>query len=196
MGTLDLAAIVGRAADIRSLRQRTDIVDPGWTFWELRNLNIHRVVALLETDAAFADVGALGSVVRPAIARHFRRAWWRGLACGVVVGSGGEPWTPAQLSALVDERERRVAIVQWVLSVDAAGGAAVGVHTWLESYLSPVYRAALDGLASSGVRIATGIRERDGLLRLLTDVAELEGASFPAFHGEPSRSAAEPPTAP
>jgi hypothetical protein len=51
----DLATIVADAASRRGLRRRDDLREAGWTFWELRNLNMHRVVGLVKEDRAFAE---------------------------------------------------------------------------------------------------------------------------------------------
>jgi hypothetical protein len=190
MRDLDLAATVAAAAGARGLRARDDLEDPGWRFWELKDLNMHRVVGLLRQGGTIADPGSLGQEVRAAFARDLKRGWWRGLACGVVVDAGSVSWTPQDVVPLVDVRDSRRAVLQWIIVV-SQGRRAVGVHTWLETFLSPVYRATLDAVRSSGGSVATAVRGEDGLLRFLTGVSELEGVSFPSFREPPT---GQPPT--
>lgn len=95
------------------------------------------------------------------------------------------PWTPDDLAVLVDIREHRRGILQWVVLLDLDGRRAVGVHTWEEVHLSPVYRETLRALTDAGYAVATAVRGRDGLMKFLTGVSELEGAPFPEFRDQP-----------
>ncbi len=188
-GTLtgpDLSAVVGAAASRKGLRLRGDLHDEGWTFWELRNLNMHRVVGLLSDTTAAPDVPGLETEIRSAISRDFHRSWWRGLAYGVVARMASTSWTPDDLKAMVDSYENRKGVLQWVVVVDVEGDSAVAVHTWEQVYLSAVYRELLGALASAGYRVATAVKGKDGLLKFLTGVSDLEGVSFPEFHDHPA----------
>jgi len=180
-----LSAVVGAAAAHRGLHARDDIHEAGWTFWELRNLNMHRVVGLIDEPRTFADVGDLEHEIRAAVARHFTRAWWRGLAFGVVARVEPTSWRPEDLEPVVDIRERRAAVLQWIVLVNPDGHSAVGVHTWEQVYLSPVYQETLTALTTSGYQVATAVKGKDGLLRFLTDLSEWRGVSFPEFHDRP-----------
>jgi hypothetical protein len=68
------------------------------------------------------------------------------------------------------------------------------VHTWMETYLSPVYRGTLQALAETGYRVSTATRDKDGLMKFLTGVADWETAvlslgtrkeAFPEFRDHP-----------
>jgi hypothetical protein len=181
----DLATTVGASAVQGGLRLRSDIHAEGWTFWELRNLNMHRVVGLLRAQRAFADVPDLEGEIRTAISRDFKRAWWRGLAYGVVAEVEQATWTPGDLEAMVDIRENRKGVLQWVVLASPVGRRAVGVHTWEQVFLSPVYREVVAALSGGGYQVATAAKGKDGLMRVLTDVSALEGAPFPEFRDHP-----------
>lgn len=185
MNPPDLSPIVGAAAVRRGLRLRDDLNEPGWAYWELRNLNMHRVVGLLREHRTFADVRDLEGEIRAAIARDFRRAWWRGLACGVVAEVEPVAWAPEDLEALIDIRESRRGIIQWLVLAAPDGRRAIGVHTWEQVFLSPVYREVLDALTASGYQVATAVKGKDGLLKFLTGVSEWKGVSFPEFRDRP-----------
>jgi hypothetical protein len=76
----DLPAIIGSAATARALRPRSDLRQPGWTFWELRTINMHRVVGLLNEYRQFANARDLEGEIRgPSRATSKRRggAAWR-----------------------------------------------------------------------------------------------------------------------
>ena len=177
----DLSTIIAAAATKRKLRLRSDLDMAGWTFWELRNLNMHRVVGLLREYRRFADLRDLEAEIRSAISGNFKRAWWRGLAYGVVAEVAPISWSPDDLKLLVDIYENRKGVLQWVVLTASDARAVVGVHTWMESYLSPVYRETLQALTAEGYRVATAVKGKDGLLKFLTGVSELKGFSFPEF---------------
>lgn len=136
----DLPAIIGSAATQRALRLRSDLREPGWTFWELRTLNMHRVVGLLSEYRQFADARDLESEIRGVVSRNFKRSWWRGMAYGVVAWVTAISLSRDDLRTLVDVRENSNGTLQWVILTGRHARVALGVHTWMEGYLSPVYR--------------------------------------------------------
>jgi hypothetical protein len=183
----DLTAIVASAATRKAMGCRSDLDARGWAFWERRNLNLHRVVGLLQDDRRFADARALDGELRGALARNFKRGWWRGIAYGVVANAGSLALTPEDLKILVDARENPKGTMQWVILLAGDGRAATGVHTWIEGYLSPVYRDVLQELSKGGYQISSFMKEKDGLMRVLTAVADARAraytgrAAFPEF---------------
>jgi hypothetical protein len=177
----DMSTIVAAAVAPLRLKPREDLDDPGWTFWELRNLNMHRVVGLLKDDRAFADVRDLERAIRGAIVRHFTRAWWRGLAYGVVAEVTLASWKPDDLEPVVDIYDNRKGVLQWIVLVDRHQRRAVGAHTWVGAYLSPVYQMVLGALASDGYAVARAVKGKNGIWKFLTEVGELQGAVFPEY---------------
>jgi len=176
-----LAAVISAAATQRKLSARSDLGEPGWEFWELRNLNMHRVVGLLERPRPLEDPRELETEIRSAILRNFKRSWWRGLAYGVVVEPAHVSWSADDLKGLVDIYENRKGVLQWIILAESGESHAIGVHSWVEGYLSPVYRAILDALTAAGWRVSRAIRGKDGLLKFLTIVSESKGVRFPEF---------------
>ena len=190
---LDLRSIVASAAAQRRLAPRDDLVEPGWTFWELRTLNMHRVVGLLHEPREFRDAHDLETAIRGAVARHFKRSWWRGMAYGVVAEATAMSLSADDLKRLVDVRENPQGTLQWVILVSSPARVAMGVHTWMEAYLSPVYRGALQALAARTYRIASVKKDKDGLMKVLTAVADFDVAlhslgtrrqAFPEFRDD------------
>jgi hypothetical protein len=172
----DLSCIIASAAVQRRLRPRHDLSEAGWTFWELRTLNLHRVVGLLKEYRQFTDAHDLGAEIRSVIGRNFKRSWWRGMAYAVVAGVAEVSLRPDDLKMLVDVRENQKGTLQWVILVASDAHIALGVHTWMEGYLSPVYRDTLQALAKTGCQITSVQREKDGLMKLLSAGANLDVA--------------------
>ena len=175
-GFPSLASIITPAVAPRGLTLRADVSVPDWTFWELRTLNRHRVVALFKARRPFASVQQLNDEIRGVLSGAFKRAWWRGIAYGVVVDVSTLSLKPDDLKALVDVRENSRGDVQWVVLAAVDRHAAIGVHTWMEAYLSPSYQAILLSLQSARFTITSVKREKDGLMKFLTGVANLEMA--------------------
>jgi hypothetical protein len=114
------------------------------------------------------------------------------MAFGVVADVPAISLTLDDLKVLVDVRDNAKGTLQWVILVAGSGGAALGVHTWMEVYLSPVYRRILQALTEAGYRVAGARRDKDGLMKFLTGVADTEAAiasfganraAFPEFKG-------------
>ncbi len=178
---LDLSSMIAAAVMRQGLKLRSDLKEPGWIFWELRTLNRHRAVGFLEDYRKFADGHDLEGEIRGAMSRNFKRSWWRGFAYGVVAELAAISWSSKDLEVLVDIYENSEGVLQWLVLVANDGRSAVGVHTWLEVYLSPVYRDVLQALAADGYRVTAAIRGKDGLWKFLTGVSEMEGVGFPEF---------------
>jgi hypothetical protein len=53
--TPEVLSTIASAAQQPSMRPRNDLSEPGWMFWELRTLNIHRVVGFAGEYRQFAD---------------------------------------------------------------------------------------------------------------------------------------------
>ena len=108
----DLSSIIASAAAQRNLRLRNDLNEPGWTFWELRTLNRHRVVGLLNEYRQFTDAHDLEAEIRGIVSRNFKCSWWRGMAYGVVAEMSAISLSPDGLKTLVDVRENENGTLQ------------------------------------------------------------------------------------
>jgi hypothetical protein len=162
----DLDARISELAR-EKLKPRADVGDADWSFWERKNLNIHRVVATWRRGAGITEVAGLRGAVRTAIGRRFRRAWWRGLAFGAVVEVDSIGVSATELASLVDGRENVQGTWQWVILV-SCDGKALAVHTWIEGFLSPLYLGLLESLRTEGFEVASARKEKDGLMKFLT----------------------------
>ena len=183
-----LPHIVTSAVGPKGMQLRSDLPEPSWTFWERRTVNIHRVVGLSRAERRFTDARTLDTELRAAFARNFKRAWWRGIAYGAVVNVGTLTLAPDDLKILVDEYENSKGTMQWAILLAGDEPRAIGVHSWVEGFLSPVYRAVLQGLSDHGYRIESVMKEKNGLMTVLTAVADARARAytgrraFPEFH--------------
>jgi hypothetical protein len=186
MSSSDLSKAISGTVERLGLKARNDLSEPGWTFWELRTLNRHRMVGFLGNVLGQAGAQDIESEIRSVVSRNFHRSWWRGFAYGIVVEVQAIASSPNDLELLVDSYENRKGVLQWVILVASDGQTAVGLHTWMETYLSPVYRDLLQTLAQAGYHVATAVRGKDGLLKFLTGVAAARGVALPEFRTDGS----------
>jgi len=160
------------------LRARDDLRETDWLFWEKRNLNLHRVVALC--TYAPSSASELETRVRDTLGRHFRCAWWRGLGFGAVLEVRDIAGFPEEFAPLVDGRANPKGTWQWLVLVSRQGRAACGLHTWVAGFLSPVYQELLIRLALHGYEVSRARKEKDGVMRLLTAASSRR---IPEFEG-------------
>ena len=171
----DVAAILSSAVAERHLHYRDDITEAGWSFWELRTLNMHRVVGLLRAHRQFDNPRDLEQDVRSAVGRHFKRSWWRGMAYGIVIEAASLQSFDG-LQEVVDARDNSKGTFQWVVLLAPDAPVVIGVHTWIEGFLSPVFRNTLDALRRERFDVTSVTRPKDGLMTALTEVADLRAA--------------------
>ncbi len=172
----DLRSMVASAAIEAKLRRREDIREPGWAFWELRNINRHRVIGLMSAYRQFPDVASLQNEIRGKVGRDFKVSWWRGMAYGAVAEVSAISTEVDDLKTLVDVRNNERGVLQWVILLARGTQTAIGVHTWIEGDLSPAYRSIVEGLARAGYKVSNARREKDGLMKFLTRVADADVA--------------------
>lgn len=172
----DLRRIVASAAIEAKLQWREDIREPDWAFWELRNINMHRVIGLMSAYRQFPDVASLQSEIRGKVGRNFKVSWWRGMAYGAVAELSALSLQLDDVKKLVDIHENAKGDLQWLVLVASGARAALGVHTWIEGYLSLVYRSIVQQLANAGYKVANARREKDGMMKFLTSAADVDVA--------------------
>jgi hypothetical protein len=177
----DLAATIQTAAGALGLRARQQCGSAGWQCWEFRSLNRHRAVTLWAPSELPTNPGDLESSIREAVAGDFHISWWQGFAYGMVVDAAHSTWRPEDVAPIVDIYNHRRGVLQWIVVVGRAERTVTAVHTWMETDLSPVYRALLGTLGADGYAVTAAARERSGLLRFLTEVSAIEGVRFPQF---------------
>ena len=98
------------------------------------------------------------------------------MAFGVVIDVPAMRITPDEIEAMIDVRDNRKGTLQWIIVVARSSSAALGVHTWIEGYLSPVYRGVIQQLRADGFDVATATKEKGVLMTVLTNVTDLQSA--------------------
>lgn len=166
-----LYALIDRAAAGR-LRRNSTLDNADFTWWEQKTLNMHRAVVLW-TPRNLDSIDRLREAVRDEQRRRAPSSWWRGMGFGAVVAVPSLTLSPDELALLIDVRKNGTGTWQSAVLAATEARAAVGVHTWAEGYLTPVYRALLGGLEKAGYAVCRTKREKDGLMRVLTGAANL-----------------------
>jgi len=157
---------------------------PEWRRWEHRTLNRHRGVLHWRPARDVSSLQEIASAVREQARSWFRVAWWRGFAFGVIVELPRLPGDAASALDSIDTRANAQGTWQWTVLAGSESGAAIGVHTWMEGWLSPPFRGILEYYESLGMSVGRFTKEKDALLRFLTGTASLKGIRFPEFRSK------------
>ncbi len=119
---------------------REDILETEWRLWEHKTLNIHRGVLHWRPTDQFSSLAQMSERVREQAESRFRVSWWRGFAFGALIEAETIPPDLSAMEDWIDTRANRRGTWQWAIYACAPAQIAVGVHTWQEGFLSPVYR--------------------------------------------------------
>lgn len=156
------------------LKLRTDSASTEWQLWERKTLNIHRGV-LHWRPGGNLTYAEMATEIRRTIKEKFKVSWWRGFGFGVLIEAGTMPSDIASLESSVDARASSKGTWQWTVFACQPAKIAVGVHTWTEGYLSPVFRDLLAGNESQGWAVGRFKKEKDALMKFLVAAARLKG---------------------
>jgi hypothetical protein len=165
----------------RHLEFRQDILGTEWQLWEHKTLNIHRGVLHWRSENREPVLSQMSQNIREQVESRFRIGWWRGFAFGVLIEA---PAVPPDLSAIedwIDVRANGKGTWQWIIYVCPKAGIAVGVHTWLEGYLSPVYQSLLASYQAQNYAVGSCKKDKGMLMEFLTTVRSLKRYGFKEF---------------
>ena len=152
-----------------------------WRLWEYKSINMHRGVLHWRPAQPVASCANLTSAVRQQVTVSYKRSWWRGFAFGALVEVPELPQDVALIESCIDTRANSKGTWQWMVLVCPPATTAIGVHTWIEGYLAPTYRALLAHYQSLDYCIGDFKKEKDRLLQFLTAVGRLRGLRFREF---------------
>ena len=162
------------------LRLRSDSSEE-WLLWEYKTLNMHRGVLHWAPAQPNIEWSELADCIRKKVNASFKQSWWRGFALGAVVEVIENPMDVGFVESCVDTRANSKGTWQWLILVCPAEKTAIGMHTWVEGYLSSSYRAILADYESKGYFTGSFKKEKDKLMKFLATVAQLKGVKFPEF---------------
>src|SRR3954469_7232757 len=123
------------------LHRRDDLSNGEWSLWEHRTWNMHRGVLHWRPRQDPAGWSEVELAVRERVRPAYRPSWWRGFAFGVVAEVGKMPADAGSALGALDTRNNRRGTWQWAVLVARQEWLAVGLHTWMEGYLSEPFRA-------------------------------------------------------
>jgi hypothetical protein len=152
---------------------------PAWLAWQHKTLNIHRGV-LLHWTALNPTWHELSQQTIAAAQRSFKSSWWRGFGFGAVLEVSS---LPVDCECVIESISVRAHTHtwQWVILVAHHDNVVLGIHTWQEGYLSPVYRELVAHFESEGLTVGSFAKEPDRLLKFLLQVGQLKGVRYDRF---------------
>lgn len=150
----------------------TDLPSP-WRLWQHKTFNIHRGVVHWDTTsnrAASPSVDQMRDEVRAVVRDWFRPSWWRGFGFGAIVSLAVADDSLQRVVDLVDVRNDAKGTWQWIVLYFPDCQAAVGVCTWTEGYLAPVYRNLLTAFEANGVTCESHRKDMDAVMKALVTI--------------------------
>ncbi len=170
-------AVVGRLLPKRSAHPPAN-----YHLWERKTWNLHRGVIYLEC-AGSSSAEDIHQSVRGVVASEFdlKWEWLRGFAFGACVRMSGIPADLHLLENCIDVRNRSRGVFQWLVFFSDEPAVAVGIHTWIEGYLSPVYHSIVGILRDAEIPCETFVRDQGAFFRFAQNAAALKGVKFPEF---------------
>jgi len=163
------------------LSRRSDGESSDWCVWEHKTLNIHRGVLQRRVQDKAYEYAQFMEEVRQHVQACFRYQWWRGFAFGVVIEVSVIPADLPLIEQSIDTRALIKPVWQWNILACQESQLAVGVHTWTEGYLSPLFRQIMERYQDNGYTVGSFKKEKDRLMKFLTSAAALKGMSFEEF---------------
>ncbi len=163
------------------LRQRELGADPRQKIWEHKTLNIHRGVLQWQVTAESPTLAELSASVRDQIAEAFHVSWWRGFGFGALIEIKSVPKDISTIGSTIDTRTNSKGTWQWTVLTFPETRLVVGTHTWMEGYLSSVYRGLIDHYKGLGFEVGSFAKGQDQLMRFLTTASSLRGFKLAEF---------------
>jgi hypothetical protein len=145
---------------------------PSWRLWEYKTLNMHRGVIHWDATATPRTLTEIRDTVRAVVHDRFRPSWWRGFGFGAIVSLDHVDDSFQQAADLVDVRNNGKGTWQWLVLHFPNSQTALGVCTWTEGYLAPVYHDLLDELQSAGFSCQSSRKDMDAFMKHLFAVQE------------------------
>ena len=149
-----------------------------WTLWQHKTLNIHRGIIHWDQTANAATMDKARDEVRHVVQSRFRPTWLRGFGFGAVITMSEIDDSYKNVADLIDARNNSKGTWQWIVLYLPVPRAALGVCTWTEGYLAPVYQDILARLRKSGHFCESHKKDMDAVLKALSSIRKLS----PTYH--------------
>lgn len=163
------------------LRLREDAGDAEWQVWEHKTFNIHRGVLCWRPSRSHLSFAEMTALVRESVKAHYPVSWWRGFGFGVLIEARALPPDLADIDDAIATRAAEKGTWQWTVFACEPARTCIGVHTWTEGYLSPVYRQLIARYESLGWSVGSFKKEKDHLMQFLTAAARIKGHGLHEF---------------
>ena len=158
--------------DPRLLKPRATHLGPAWNLWEKKNFNIHRGLIEWTPEPSVASMEQIATTIRQTVKQEFRPGWLRGFGFGAIVHLASIPNDLPAIIKFVDKRNKAGGVWQWLVLCFDNEKVALGVHTWLQGYLRPVYDSLLQQFETLGYRCDSTDVEIDALQAHLQKIAK------------------------
>jgi hypothetical protein len=147
-------------------------LSPALQLWQYKSLNLHRGVIHWDATSNACTLSEIRDQVRAVVREHFRPSWWRGFGFGVVVSLNHVDDSFKDAADLVDVRNNSKGVWQWLVLHFPTSQTAVGIRTWTEGYLAPVYHDLVSALRNSGFSCDCFQKDMDAFQKTLLTIKQ------------------------
>ncbi len=145
----------------------------GLNVYQAKSFNRHSAVIQESARAeSFSSERYVSTTRKKALARC-KPNWLRGLALGTVLEIDRLPTNVELISDAIDTRQKGRVVWQWSVIAVRDQRLVLGLHTWMQVYLTPVYGDLLFQFAEEGFTIERFKKEKDRLMALLIKLSEV-----------------------
>lgn len=143
---------------------------PCWHTWQYKSLNMHRGVIHWDATTERCTIVDIRDQFRHVAQFHYKPSWWRGFAFGAIVSLKHVDDSFQHAGELIDEYANGEGTWQWLVFHFPEAKIAIGVTTWIDGYLAPVYQDLMGQFKAAGYQCRSHVREMDAFLQTLVKI--------------------------
>ena len=135
---------------------------------EYKTLNRHAAIYWLTIDLVNSSSALSPGQIRNRVTEITKPNMFRGLAFGVIISAADLPENVDDFFEAIDVRQKERSVWQWTIFRIEEPKIVIGLHTWMQVWLSSVYESYLNNLQSVGFPVERFTRKKGKLMKILT----------------------------
>ena len=141
--------------------------NPHRDLWVYKTWDRHCAILRTVNNCPHFDPVDYSITARKRIVELTRPNFFRGLAFGTILELEEMAPNVTQLVDAIDTRQRSRSVWQWIVILFPREQIALGIHTWMQVFLTPFQRAILDALRQADWEVREFKKEKDAVMKFL-----------------------------
>jgi hypothetical protein len=135
---------------------------------EYKTLNRHAAIYWPTIDPVNSSSVLFPGQIRNRVNEITKPNMFRGLAFGVIISAANLPENVDDFFEAIDIRQKERSVWQWTIFRIEEPRIVIGLHTWMQVWLSSAYENCLNDLQSEGFSVERFTRKKGKLMKILT----------------------------